>query len=268
MPQLKTDPRFRNSPLSPNQQLQLFRSHIEHLHQKHMANLHGLFQSHSLSLATPFSELPFESLLKSLPATKLGLNIEQLEHEYDKWQRERTTSSKFAFNEMLAENSFIEFWGRLTKIGGEGVEGGVKADDIGDDEGEGGGGKVDMKALAKKVDLEEMEKVLKVELILLEKLIAELCVQNDKRYMTFDHIPEQREKWLRVTDVAHHFGHSCSDGLSIGIHSKSCSTETIRSRSMINIIPFNGLFYPATTRICLMIQITRRVLTTTSFVMR
>ncbi|KAF7776168.1 hypothetical protein Agabi119p4_4561 [Agaricus bisporus var. burnettii] len=181
LPQLKTDPRFRNSPLSPNQQLQLFRSHIEHLHQKHMANLHGLFQSHSLSLATPFTELPFESLLKSLPATKLGLNIEQLEHEYDKWQRERTASAKIAFNEMLAENSFIEFWGRLTKIGGEGVEGGVKADDIGDDEGEGGGGKVDMKALAKKVDLEEMEKVLK----------------NDKRYMTFDHIPEQREKWLR-----------------------------------------------------------------------
>jgi heat shock protein beta len=100
-----------------------------------------------------------------LPATKLGLDIERLEHEYDKWKRERTTSSKIAFNEMLAENAFIEFWGRLIKIGGEGVDGGVKADDLGEDEGEGGGGKVDMKALAKKVDLEEMEKVLKVELI-------------------------------------------------------------------------------------------------------
>lgn len=63
---------------------------------------------------------------------------------------------------MLAENSFVEFWGRLGKLGGEGVDGGVKADDLGEDEGEGGGGKVDMKALAKKVDLEEMEKVLRV----------------------------------------------------------------------------------------------------------
>lgn len=63
---------------------------------------------------------------------------------------------------MLSENSFVEFWGRLGKLGGEGVDGGVKADDTGEDEGEGGGGKVDMKVLAKKVDLEEMEKVLRV----------------------------------------------------------------------------------------------------------
>ena len=64
---------------------------------------------------------------------------------------------------MLHENSFVEFWGRLGKVGGEGVEGGVTRDDGGDeDEGEGGGGNVDMKKLAKSVDITEMEKVLKV----------------------------------------------------------------------------------------------------------
>jgi transcription elongation regulator 1 len=43
------------------------------------------------------------------------------------------------------------------------VEGGVKRDDNGDeDEGEAGGGNVDMKKLAKSVDITEMEKVLKV----------------------------------------------------------------------------------------------------------
>lgn len=67
-----------------------------------------------------------------------------------------------AFDAMLVENAFVEFWGRLGKIGGEGVDGGVAADDIGEEEGEGGGGKVDMKALAKNVDLKEMERVLKV----------------------------------------------------------------------------------------------------------
>ncbi|KAF9451709.1 HSP90-domain-containing protein [Macrolepiota fuliginosa MF-IS2] len=182
LPQLKTDPRFRNSPLPPNQQLQLFHSHIAHLREKHITNLHGLFQSHSPTLATPFTHLPLESLLGSRPATKLGFDIYQTEHEYDKWQRERTTVSRKAFDEMLAENSFVEFWGRLGKIGGEGVDGGVKADDLGEDEGEGGGGKVDMKALAKKVDLEEMEKVLR----------------SDRRYTMFDHVPEQRETWLRA----------------------------------------------------------------------
>jgi hypothetical protein len=66
---------------------------------------------------------------------------------------------------MLRENAFVDFWGRLGKLDGEGVEGGgVKRDEDGleEDEGEAGGGNVDMKALAKTVDLSDMENVLKV----------------------------------------------------------------------------------------------------------
>lgn len=100
-------------------------------------------------------------MLSSLPVTKLELDIHRLEREYDIWQRERTTEARQAFDEMLSENAFVEFWGRLGKIGGDGVDGGVAAEDLGEDEGEGGGGKVDMKALAKNVDLKEMERVLK-----------------------------------------------------------------------------------------------------------
>ena len=99
--------------------------------------------------------------MSSPPVIKLGFHIEQVEDEYDEWQRERTTSSRIAFDEMLGENSFVEFWGRLGKIGGEGVNSSVKID--GDDIGEGDGEeKVDMKALAKNIDIREMEKVLKV----------------------------------------------------------------------------------------------------------
>lgn len=106
--------------------------------------------------------MPLQSLLSSLLVTKLGFDARKLEREYNFWQRERTNESRQAFDEMLGENAFVEFWGRLGKIGGEGVEGGVAAEDLGEDEGEGGGGKVDMKALAKNVDLKEMERVLKV----------------------------------------------------------------------------------------------------------
>lgn len=84
-----------------------------------------------------------------------------LQQEFEKWQRERTHASRKAFDQMLSENSFVEFWGRLGKIGGEGVDGGVKADED-DAESEGLGTKVDMKVLAKNVDVEEMEKVLRV----------------------------------------------------------------------------------------------------------
>jgi heat shock protein 90kDa beta len=101
---------------------------------------------------------------------KLGLDIDSLESEFEAWQRERTTTARADFDEMLKENAFMEFWGRLGKIGGEGVDGGVQADDLGEDEGEGGGGKVDMKALAKSVDVSDMEKVIRVRLTLCDRL--------------------------------------------------------------------------------------------------
>ncbi|KAI0053625.1 HSP90-domain-containing protein [Auriscalpium vulgare] len=182
LPQLQTDPRFTRSILPLNHQLHLFHEHIGQLRARHVSNLHSLFASSAPSLATPFSALPVESLLSALPVTKLGYNIVRLEDDFDKWQRERTMEARAAFDEMLRENAFIDFWGRLGKIGGEGADGGVKRDDdFEEDEGEAGGGNVDMKALAKHVDISDMEKVLK----------------SDKRYLMFDHAPEQRERWIR-----------------------------------------------------------------------
>ncbi|KAH9049729.1 Hsp90 protein-domain-containing protein [Lactarius hengduanensis] len=181
--QLQSDPRFRYSSLSLGHQRHLFQAHVNQLRAKHLDNLQALFLSNAPSLATQFTALPVSSLLSSLPATKLGYDVFKLEQEFDQWQLTRTTGAREAFNDMLSENSFVEFWGRLRKIGGEGTEGGVKRDDDGDeDEGEGGGGNVDMKRLAKNVDITEMEKVLK----------------GDKRYIMFDHVPEQRERWVRV----------------------------------------------------------------------
>ncbi|KAH9045350.1 Hsp90 protein-domain-containing protein [Lactarius pseudohatsudake] len=180
--QLQSDPRFRYSSLSLGHQRHLFQAHVNQLRAKHLDNLQALFLSNAPSLATQFTALPVSSLLSSLPATKMGYDVFKLEQEFDQWQLTRTTGAREAFNDMLSENSFVEFWGRLRKIGGEGTDGGVKRDDDGDeDEGEGGGGNVDMKKLAKNVDITEMEKVLK----------------GDKRYIMFDHVPEQRERWVR-----------------------------------------------------------------------
>ncbi|KDR83759.1 hypothetical protein GALMADRAFT_236117 [Galerina marginata CBS 339.88] len=179
LPQLKTDPRFTHSPLPINQQLHLFHAHISSLRSKQLVALHNLFEGNAPSLAVAFSALPLQTILLSPPVVRLGFNVEQLEAEFDKWQRERTIAARIAFDRMMEENSFVEFWGRLSKIGGEGVSGGLQidAEDIGED----GEEKVDMKALAKNVDIREMEKVLK----------------NDKRYITFDHVADQRERWVR-----------------------------------------------------------------------
>ncbi|KAJ7095368.1 Hsp90 protein-domain-containing protein [Mycena belliarum] len=192
VPLLSEDPRFRNSPLPLNMRLNLFHAHVGHLRAKQMTGLNALFETHAPTLATKFEALPLPALLGALPVTKLGLDVRSLQHEFEKWQRERTSECRNSFDEMLTENAFIEFWGKLKKIGGEGVDGGVKADELeNEDEGAGGqgdmsmlGGRVDMKVLAKGVDVSEVEKVLK----------------NDKRYIMFDHIPEQRELWIKRTD--------------------------------------------------------------------
>ncbi|KAK7695992.1 hypothetical protein QCA50_000632 [Cerrena zonata] len=192
LPQLKTDPRFTQSILPLNQQLHLFHSHVGQLRAKHLAGLYSLFTAHAPSLATPFTDLPVSSLVQSPPVAKLGFNIDRLEDEFEKWQRERTEQARRDFDEMLNENAFIEFWGRLGKIGGKGVDETIKADDIGEDSEE----VVDMKQLAKTVDLNEMVKVLK----------------NDKRYLNFDHVPEQRERWLRE-----HLSHLSAPNLSVHV---------------------------------------------------
>ncbi|KAH0839764.1 Hsp90 protein-domain-containing protein [Lanmaoa asiatica] len=202
IPQFKMDPRFINSPLPRDQQLHLFHSYMQQLRSKHLDSLHTLFSAHTPSLAASFSHLPLESIKKSLPATKLGLDSRELEKEFDKWQRERTSDARKAFDGMLTENAFVEFWGRLVKVGGEGITGGVAAEDLGEDEGEGFGGKVDMKALAKNVDLEDIVKVLKVrvsESFRIAWILPVIGLQNDKRYIMFEHVPDQRERWIRVS---------------------------------------------------------------------
>ena len=161
LPQLETDPRFTRSTLPLNHRLHIFHDHVGKLRHRHVQTLHAVFESHTLTLATTFSALPADSLLSSPPATKLGFNRRDLEHEFERWQRERNVEARRGFDEMMGENSFVEFWGRLGKIGGAGVDSSIQNDDIGEEEGE-GGERVDMKQLAKAVDVKEIVKVLKV----------------------------------------------------------------------------------------------------------
>ena len=130
--------------------------------------------------------------------TRLGFNRRDLEHEFERWQRERNTEARKAFDQMMGENSFVEFWGRLGKIGGAGVDSSIQNDDIGEMDDE-DGERVDMKKLAKAVDVKEIVKVLKV-CLLTRRFWPPVThrLQSDKRYIVFDHVPEQRERWIRV----------------------------------------------------------------------
>ena len=119
--------------------------------------------------------------MRSPPVSKLDMGERELKREFDDWKSDREREAKDAFGDMLKENSFVEFWGRFGKMAKRGdldepesLEdskdattgslGDVKFDDEGleEDEGEGGGGRADLKALAKSIDIREIERVLKV----------------------------------------------------------------------------------------------------------
>lgn len=183
MAQLKIDSRFVNSPLPHNHQVRLFHEHVAHLRSKHLAALHSFFEEKSPTLDSQFTSLPVDELVTSSAATRLGYSINQFEDEFNRWQRQRRADARLAFDEMLNENSFVEFWGRLSKMNDVKLDQGLQIghEDLIGEEDE-SANKIDMKALAKTVDIDEMVKVLR----------------RDKRYIMFDHVPEEREKWLRV----------------------------------------------------------------------
>ena len=163
--QLKTDPRFNHSVLPLPARQDLFSKHVAALRKKHLEALHSLFEAHAPGLHAEFSELPISSIQASLPTQKLRLdkNSEALESEYRQWRQERVARAEREFREMLNENSFVEFWGRVRKMREE-TNGTIKveigAEDLpGEDD---ASGRVDLKTLAKSVDVQEIERVLKV----------------------------------------------------------------------------------------------------------
>ena len=95
---------------------------------------------------------------------------------------------------------------------GGGIGGNEEDDDdeVEGGEGEEGGGKADLTGMAAKIDLREIEAVLRVsrahflpsESASADEIAATPFVpslQQDKRYKVFDHVPEQREQWVRVS---------------------------------------------------------------------
>ncbi|KAF8325429.1 uncharacterized protein EI90DRAFT_3072830 [Cantharellus anzutake] len=90
-----------------------------------------------------------------------SLPAQKLGIHFDVWMRRRTGQARRDFDALLHENSFVEFWGKVKKLRADGE---------------------DIKTLAKSISENEMDRVLK----------------NDQRYRAFDHLPEERMRWVKV----------------------------------------------------------------------
>ncbi|CDZ98049.1 Transcription factor CA150 [Phaffia rhodozyma] len=185
VPVLEKDARFNSPSLNLGDKHRLFTTHLATLESKRFAALHALFLAHSPLLQTSFQEI-YAPISGEFAVTRLNLTADQLEDEYDRWSRTRFDRARAELNELLKENAFVGFWAGLKnkeeskKEKAIGLEEGYEEDEE-DEEGDEGGGKANLKEMASKIDLREIESVLK----------------HDRRYRLFDHLPEERERWIK-----------------------------------------------------------------------
>jgi transcription elongation regulator 1 len=194
---LQSDPRFNHPSLNPHDKRRLFEVRIQHLSGKRANDLDQLFRTHATSLDIKYDDI-YPKIVEDFTVKRLGLQGSALEDRFKAWHRTREAEARREFDEMLGENSFVEFWGRMRKKKLD--EGALKvaADEMEEGEGLGEGGAADLTALAKQIDLDEIKSVLRVGGSYRHRA-AELTLQRDGRYRQFDHVPELREQWLRVS---------------------------------------------------------------------
>ncbi|WWD17407.1 hypothetical protein CI109_101848 [Kwoniella shandongensis] len=178
---LEADPRFNHPALGPRDKLRLFNDHLTRIASKRSNALHQLFEANTPSFDTPYDTV-YTKIVDDPQVKRLGLQGEALEDRWKAWLRTREASARKEFDEMLGENSFVEFWGTMRKKTLDEKAKEVKEEEeFEEGEGMGDGGGADLTALAKQIDLGEIKSVLR----------------RDKRYRVFDHIPDVREQWLR-----------------------------------------------------------------------
>ena len=190
---LSSDPRFTHPSLNFRDKQRLFTEHISRLSSRRSNALHSLFAANA-ELSTAYPDV-YPKIIDDPVVKQLGLDSDALEVRYNVWRRARESEARTEFDQMLGENSFVEFWGRMRKKEQDENALGLGKDEAEDGEGMGEGGVADLTALAKQIDLNEIKSVLRVS----DPWPAVADYQRDKRYRQFDHMPEAREQWLRVS---------------------------------------------------------------------
>jgi len=99
--------------------------------------------------------------------------MDDLEDRFRAWQRTRESEARGEFDEMLKENSFVEFWGGMRKKTlDEQAEKVKELDELEEGEGMGDGGGASLTDMSKQVDLNEIKAVLRVSSVNMEILLA------------------------------------------------------------------------------------------------
>jgi transcription elongation regulator 1 len=185
------DPRFSSAVLSDDEKEELFFDHMDRLNERRLKALEHVFAKHAPTLDIVEEEaLPLildddEVSRRSLTKIRSIVNgRKQLRDLFVDWKEERIEEARQAFRQMLKENAFVDFWGRLRQE----YESRMASSDqshakpAGNADGEEGADDTpDLLQMASHIDLDEIHAVL----------------ERDPRYRAFDHAPEKRSQWIR-----------------------------------------------------------------------
>ncbi|CDW98752.1 hypothetical protein, partial [Sporisorium scitamineum] len=158
--QLSRDPRFDSPALTDTDKQQLFHEHQSRLSNQQDSRIGSVFARYARSLDTHRDDVLARTLqddqLSHPPLSVFAEDRKKLEEAYDRWDAVRKSEAEKAFKEMLGESAFVEFWGRLKKQASSAPEQRTQKQEE-DEEGEG----TTLVEMAKKVDLDEIESVLR-----------------------------------------------------------------------------------------------------------
>lgn len=191
LPQLSPDPRFHSNALSDEEKERLFCDHQQRLSSKEESKIGNVFAKYAPKLDTEPEDaiaLTFQDDELSYPPLQVYREDKsKLEAAYQRWDAERRKKAEKDFKEMLTESAFVDFWGRLKKevhsnpAGDDAAEQKTKGPREGENEDEEEGDGTTLLDMARKMDLGEIESVLR----------------NDARFRAWRHVPEQRRRWIR-----------------------------------------------------------------------
>ncbi|PWN36888.1 uncharacterized protein FA14DRAFT_117587 [Meira miltonrushii] len=189
---LSRDDRFHAQALSQNEKQRIFYEHVDNLNRRRLRSLEEVFEKYAPTLDTEREvALPLilddeeidRKQLTQLHAIVSGSKT--VGDLFDEWQARREQEAHRAFLQMLKENAFVDFWGRLRqeherKAGDGDKDATTEEGNLTNDEDE-DANIPSLLQMAATIDLDEIHAILR----------------DDQRYRAFRHKPRMREEWIR-----------------------------------------------------------------------
>lgn len=202
-------PSFPELKLDVHVQHRLFDEHMNNLQGKISKTLDSVFDDLTPRLNSTFEDvLPGLQRSETITKLKLAQQVEVLRSHWRTYDARRRATAEHEFKDMLAQNSYVDFWGRMQKqLYADDSGKTIIAQDVDKDSGVGelDGGIADLSAMASQIDLQKIHEWVshKIYIHILNAFFSaeHSVLKTDRRYLVWDMEPELRNRWIEVHQI-------------------------------------------------------------------